>query len=328
MRKKSVPAVGVVSLVILLAVNVVLLTMLFRPAGPPISGPLPTFSPEVPDNSAAPSSPSINDPEDTPDPLPEEPSPTETIPSVAQPLPSGPATRLLAAVNSEDALRAVVGSCEDPGYLELSTDGGESWSRLEPGLTSIVRIRMIDRASFFAIGTNAECEVAQAASYSYGETWADRSNQLPASWYIDPIDRTEIHGLTASTESLCQQVTGLVGLDTNNAAALCGDGALYWTADGGAQWQLGATVPGLAAIASGPETTIIAAGYGVEPSCEGVSVHQIAGSGTNEFIGCATVSDHLELDPAEVAIGGTGDDLWLWIGDEILRSQDFAKSWI
>ena len=326
MNKNLKTTLGVTALIFLLVINVALITNLLKPDTPPQASSLPSYSPQEP-SSLEPSveplpqhSPSTR-PSASPSPSePETPDPGITAQD------SVPATRLISVISTSEALRATTGACATPGTLERTEDSGATWEPVEIDLVSYVRIRVPDPSTYFVIGASEDCAAAQYASFSSGAAWVNRDNQLPNSWYVDPVDRHTIHGLTAAVPAPCTVVTDLVGLDTSRGAILCGDGQLGWTTDGGATWTLETGLPGAAAV-TGLGAEVMVAGYGAQADCDGISIHSAAQGAAPKLVNCVSVPDAANLNPADIAVGQRDGNVWLWAGDRIFRSTDQGSSW-
>src|SRR5690625_2550465 len=129
-----------VGLGVLLLVTVVLVGLALRPVQAPASDgtpytPPPTNSPTAPESPSEEPSPSESASEE---PINE---PTEEPTEAPEPVPTN---RLLTAASADRAWRADVGSCDEPGALEVTSDGGGSWDEVDPGLAPIVRLKALD----------------------------------------------------------------------------------------------------------------------------------------------------------------------------------------
>ena len=139
-------------LAVLIAVNVVLLFLLFRPdraltAQPQDQDPATV----VRQRQQSPASPTSSGQHCRADPTPS-----------TRPVEPAPADRLLLAVSSKTAWRATVGDCDTPGKVERSTNGGASWKRIvRSGPAPIVRLGAAPGGNVFTIGgTRQSCSPA------------------------------------------------------------------------------------------------------------------------------------------------------------------------
>jgi hypothetical protein len=100
-------------------------------------------------------------------------------------------------------------------------------------------------------------------------------------------------------------VLDLVGLDRSDAMALCGDGTLRRTTDGGAGWSTSLTHEGAVAFAlSSPRA--------------GVVVGVLAG----DELGSERCVDGLRPVAGEVAVSVAPSGVWLTAADAVLRAEE------
>ena len=127
-------------LAVLIAVNVLLLFLLFRPDRAL------TAAPPVQESGDGGSPTTTSSPATTPSPF---------TPS-SRPVEPAPVERLLVATSSKTAWRATVGDCNTPGKIERSTNSGASWKGVvRTGLAPIVRLGAEPSGDLFAIGGTA-----------------------------------------------------------------------------------------------------------------------------------------------------------------------------
>lgn len=240
-------------------------------------------------------------------------------PADATPTPE-PAPRLLHALDATTAVRATSGTCGTPGTLELSTDGGASWTALPNELGPVTRLSGSAPASLAVVGGDAACASAVRVSADAGATWGP-GDAPETYWHLLPADRATLQTPTGQVPVPCG--TEPLGLATDGAdrgAVLCPDGAVHASTDGGRTWAQSAAVPGAVAIG------VRDGGYllGVEdPACTGVGVVRLDGAGVldAQAAGCAPVT------AAQVALAGAGDAVWLWAGEETRVSADGGLTW-
>lgn len=320
-RGKAASYAAIVALVVL---NAVLIFMLLRPPEPPQSEPRPAFTPEPATTSAGPTD-SLSPPAPEPAPTPE-PTADEAAPAGAQ-----PAQRLLAAASDSVAWRASTGSCEAPGVVEYTEDGGATWAPREPGVTPVSRLKVQSGSALVLIGGTADCAPTYAATSDAGDTWVTADEYLAGSWYLLPGDRTRLNAPTGEVAAPCAgEPVGLAGLDSQRGAVLCADGTLQVTSDGGAAWAPAGSAPDALALGLRADGYVLAT---ASPACTGLAVLLLdpAGAGLPDDggnlpdgAGCAPVTD---AQPGQVAVSGTQDAIWLWSGDEVLVSADAAQTW-
>ena len=118
-------------------------------------------------------------------------------------------------------------------------------------------------------------------------------------------------------------VLDLAAVDPSNATALCQDGTLRRTTDGGAGWSTIATRAGGAALAlSSPAKGVVA---WLDATCDGVVVGALA----DGKLSAGSCVKGVKATPGEVAVGIAPSGVWLAAGDAVLRADaadaTFAK---
>lgn len=310
----------------LFLVTAVLVGFALRPVQAPASDgtpytPPPTNSPTASESPSEEPSPSESAGEEPTD------EPSEDPPEAPEPVPT---TRLLTAASADRAWRANVGSCEDPSTLEVTSDGGESWDQVDPGLAPIVRVKALDEQTMFAIGGDAACSPSFQITASGGDEWQEVNEELAGSWHVEPADRNTIYGPGGAAEPCEVDMVDFAGLSNTVAMALCTDGDLQSTTDSGASWGSVASAEGAVAIAPQLDPESEVQSYllaSLEADCEGVALRVIgaSGGGAGETpTSCAEVG---EAEAEGVAVALMDETAWLWAGDQVQVSTDSGASW-
>ncbi len=141
--------------------------------------------------------------------------------------------------------------CGRTGGLYRSTDGGRSWHGVRTPAASILRIRVIDRSEAWIVGADARCQPHFYQTSNGGQSWQLRSSTAGA-WHRlpDPYAR-RLHAPTALVSSPCPRsvrILQVAGLTPADGAALCEDGSIRRSANGGDSWQRLSVVPGARAF--------------------------------------------------------------------------------
>ncbi|MGC5629543.1 WD40/YVTN/BNR-like repeat-containing protein [Georgenia sp. Z1344] len=250
--------------------------------------------------------------------------PTESesdAPAIDVPMPE-PAERLIASASGDVAWRAIVGSCEAPGSVELTTDGGATWSPADVGgLAPVSRLKAITPAAVFAIGgVDPNCSPTYAGSVDGGNNWEQAPELAQGSWYIDPSDRAVLGTSVGEVDAPCE-VAGLAGFDDNAAALLCTDGSLTVSNDGGASWTTAAEETNAVAIGLTLQGYVLA---GSDEECAGTQIWTAGVEGDTAPVGCA---EDVQTEAGQTAVSGAGGAMWLWADDETLVSTDGGSTW-
>lgn len=235
-------------------------------------------------------------------------------------------SRVLAASDGETAYRSVTGTCpEASAVVEMTTDGGANWGSSDlnafSGASALQRFSPSRDGVVTAIArSSADCTTPVVlTSYSYGSDWMEETSE--AVWWTDTEDSSLLHGPGNQPVSAPCPVARLSVSDAA-VAALCVDGSIALTLDEGTTWRQTSARLGAQDISVYGQTLYLA--QAGTASCSGTLVESLAPD-------LETVSEScLEtvLAPANTAIAASeGGALWLWAGDQILRSTDGGLDW-
>jgi hypothetical protein len=308
-RGSKVLLIGV--LAVLIALNILLLFLLFRPDR------VLTARPSHQDRGDA-GSPSATSP-----PAPD--SSTNSMPST-RPIESVPVKRLLLATSSKTAWRATVGACNTPGKIERSTNGGASWKKVvRTAPAPIVRLGAEPSGDLFTIGgTRRSCSVRYVAYASDGTV---RTSDSPTNvWFLTPENRDEINGPGGSKDTPCNRhAIALASLDLSRALVMCDDGTARRTGNSGKTWQQVARIPDALTIAAGSGRYWAA---GIHEDCDGVTVQSLTEKSGSLTRGRTRCAPGLDVAPGQVAFDVTADGtIWLWSGSRVVVSRDDGQTW-
>lgn len=231
----------------------------------------------------------------------------------------------LVAIDGSTALRFTVGSCAKGGsVVEVTRDGGATWSARSTPFDSVVRVRVKPNQSVFSVGANrtSGCVPALRQSSSLTGTWGS-AVKASTVWFRDPRDPSSVGLPTGGTGQPCQAsaIVDLAISDTG-AAVLCGSGDVLVTTTG-AQWQTIGTVSGALALAVDAKTQPYAVTQGVA-GCAGLAVVRPASPGT--VVGCVP-SDLKGVDPGSVALSVSAQSGWLRAGSTTYRASASLSDW-
>ena len=148
---------------------------------------------------------------------------------------------------------------------------------------------------------------------------------LGETWYRLPTEQNRVHAPGGRLSWPCSDGLGdFAGLGMAGAAALCGDGTLRLTQNGGRQWRELDGVTGCLAVGADEEVYVLALR---DSDCAGAGVVLLT-PGARELkpdsIRCAPLGG----DPdTELAVAVRGQVLWLLAGDEVAVSTDRGRNW-
>lgn len=248
--------------------------------------------------------------------------PAETV----EPVDAVPAASMvLAAVDATTAYRSVTGECPaTPAAVEVSTDGGDTWSDAAADEASAVQ--SIDPTGAFVslVARAAEgCEPGVWRTFVQGAEWSS-ADALDGSWFMNGADVVAPGG--AATQPCAASPVQLAAATDVDAAVLCQDATIAVTRDGGAEWSSSQPVAGVTTIAVVPDD--LASGVRAlvvgQNECEGGQLATLAAD-TLELGEPAACAAELAA-PAALATPDA-DTAWAWSGDAVLVSTDGGATW-
>ena len=233
------------------------------------------------------------------------PTPTPTTPvAVAD------ASERFLALDGDTLWRATAGACDgEAPVVELSTDGGESWSDATP--TGVDAVQVLGVATFgggdgeVIAAVGSDCEPAALRSYSAGADWDSYADALTAATFLSPSDGTTVVRPDGDVTAPCAAARSV--RTSRDAVGLICDGTVFALIDG--EWMPVATD----AIALDAEAGTLVVAHASANCAEGVAVTRFDGT-SGDAMGCISGVDVT----APAAISVLGDDLALWTGDAIL----------
>lgn len=240
---------------------------------------------------------------------------------------SAPST-YLAVVDGATAYRANAGTCSPnaTASLEKSVDGGQTWTSAPvfTGLSSVFRLGAVSESEVFVAGLDGvNCAATLATTYTSGADFVQGSERLVGTWYVDPAAPAVVHSPTGDVAAPCDVVSQLASIDGASAAVLCNDRNLHQTIDGGRTWSGPLSLSGAVALGeNGNGYVFVSMG---STACDGLETSRIeAAASTATALGCAT---SVRDAPAAVAVSGQGDDLWMDVDGQVIKSADGGATW-
>lgn len=249
-----------------------------------------------------------------------------------EPVASGPAARILTALDGEVAWRATTGECPAAtASPEFSTDGGASWTTTDAtgptGVTALQRIIVSSADVAAMVGAAPDgCEPTLIRTYVAGDNYEDYPAEVAAAWHVDPADRASVNAPGGVVEAPCAAVVAIAAASDVAAAVLCADGSVSTTADAGAAWSTPVAVAGAQALAPTDGGFVVARLGGTACAGVGIAIVDAAGAGATDS-GCLPVPGELSALAGQVAVSDGEGTLWLWAGEALVRSTDRGATW-
>lgn len=243
--------------------------------------------------------------------------PTTNTTTPNEPAPGGAV--MLALAQDGSVLRATGGACADgePATLELATDGG-AFTDVSPDQppTQVLAAAAGSATVLRVVGTDRRCTPVVYRSVDAGETWT-QSSDTTGTWHLLPNGGTTVHAPEREVDVGCT-VTSLSPVSESNARALCDDGFVMGTADGGRDWVALGRLEGAVAVAY--STTGDALGLADEGGCP-AQVYATSNGGS-----AWSPTSCLSGEPAQ-AISVTNGRAVAQVGGMVFVSTDAGATW-
>lgn len=310
--------VATAGLVAFLAVDVALVALALR-SGHPSSDQLPaTSSTRTADlTTGAPATPT---------------SRTTTRPTTGTPggtsgVKAVPVSRLVSALDAATAWRATTGTCDRGGAtLELTTDGGQTWAKVQPPTRAISRVQPLDATRAFTVGSGADCTPRQYASRDADQTWQPPT-AVTGGWARRLDEPTQVLAPAESAAKPCGDavVLDLSRTSATQAQSLCADGSVVATGDGGTTWTESGAAPGAVALSNlVVDQALRTYAVRIVGACKGVQLVQVTKGRSPGVIACVPVTD---AQRGDVGLSVTERAGWIVAGDQTWLTQGDLTSW-
>lgn len=310
--KRRLATLGLVAFLLL---DIVLVYFALRPS--PASEAQPSVPPTVPTSTAGSTSTSKSTPA----------TGTSTKPT-ATPREAVPPSVLIAAFDADVAWRATVGSCDKGGSTFATTkDGGRTWQQADAAAEATARIQPLGAGRGFSIGAAEDCVLAQFSTSDDGAKWEGPA-AIDGGW----SRRLDEPSMVTTPQQVNARPCGdgvvldLSRTSAQQAEALCSDGGVKVTHDGGRAWADSGEAPGAVALSNRLEGGVLSTYVArLDGSCAGVQIVKVIKGKAASPIACvdAPVPD----EGGQIAISVVADSGWLLVGDRVWTAGTALTEW-
>ncbi|MFB2599459.1 hypothetical protein ACEXQE_16830 [Herbiconiux sp. P17] len=253
--------------------------------------------------------------------------PATPAPQPSSITPQASTTKIIMGTSSV-GVRSSSEPCEqgDPPVIEVSSDGGASWSPapIEPDAAvfevlggQVVGEDQID----LVVRTGPQCALNVLTSYTGGQFWQLYPERISEQSFVDRLSPSTVTIKGRQVPSPCSAPLQIVDSGAEPVVR-CVEGLFGYSADS-ATWHVIAPIDSQSVAVSG--SVAFAANTGVQ-GCDGVSLQKIALDGTSvqgEPLACVRA----DQPQPSVSITAVGSELWLWSDDSIVVSGDQGETW-
>jgi len=238
-----------------------------------------------------------------------------------------PVSRLVSALDAAIAWRATTGTCARGGAtVELTSDGGQTWTKLRSPARAIARVQPLDPTRVFMVGAGADCTLEQYASSNAGAMW--RAPTVITGGWARRLDKpTQVLTPQRSAATPCG---GGVVLDLSRTSAveaqsLCADGSVVLTRDGGSTWTDSGSAPGAIALSNLlVDNRLTTYAVRLVGACKGVQLVEVVNGRAPAVVACVPVPDARRGD---VGLSVTQRAGWIVAGKQTWLSRGDLTSW-
>ena len=230
-------------------------------------------------------------------------------------------------------LRITAGSCTAAGgpLLEVSdnqgrtfhqarlpqVDDGTGVSASSPAVRAIAFAEVTSSSTITVAGADAECAVHSYTTDDGGATWTQDPGPVEE-WYVDPKTGTVVSP-TGATDSGCKSVVEFATVSATIAKAVCANGTIRGTSDGGSLWVDTGKLPEASAVRFTSGQT----GYAlvVEAQCRSRVYTTVDGGTVWTPLGCVVADQEIP------ALAGTKKGLVAGGSAGVHLSRDGGTTW-
>jgi hypothetical protein len=210
--------------------------------------------------------------------------------------------------------------------VELTTDSGKTWTKLTSPSRAVARIQPLDDKRAFLIGAGASCNLKQFNTADAGQTW-QAPGDVTNGWSRRPDAPAE--ALTPKDEHAkpCggQVIVDLSRTSATQAEALCANGDVKVTNDGGTTWSDSGSAPGAVALSNYLDGDMLTT-YAVRvvSACNGLQVVKVVKGRNATIVSCIQTATPTK---GQVGLWVSADAGWILDGTETWTADGGLRTW-
>lgn len=239
-----------------------------------------------------------------------------------------PVQRLIVGIDADTAWRATAGTCKGGGAaIEVTTDGGKNWTKGKSPARAIARIQPLQIGSGFILAAGADCSLREWTTADNAATWTG-PKVIDGGWARDLSQQSVVltPGDPAAQPCGAQLVLDLSRTSAEQAEALCADGKVKVTNDGGSSWGDSGTASGAVALTNRVEGSVLSSyAARLNAACAGVQIVKVVQGRSATPVAC--VQTAAAPEPGQVGISASARAGWLVVGDETWTSGPDLTEW-
>lgn len=239
-----------------------------------------------------------------------------------------PVQRMIVGLDAQNAWRATMGTCDAGGsVVQVTVDGGETWSKGTSPAEAVARIAPQLNGVGLVYAAGPDCELQEWTTRDNGDTWTGPDAPSGA-WtrQIAQVTQVVTPNDPAATPCGTVAVLDLSRTTPEQAEALCANGKVLVTNDGGSSWDDSGSAPGAVALSNRLEGTVLTT-YAAQltSSCAGVQVVKVIQGRRPSPVAC--VETTTPPVPGQVGISAAPTAGWLVVGEETWTAGADLKTW-
>jgi photosystem II stability/assembly factor-like uncharacterized protein len=191
---------------------------------------------------------------------------------------------------------------------------------------AIVRAQPLENRRGFVLGADRDCALTQFSTGDGGKTWVKQATEGGWARALDRPNEALTPRLDRSRPCGDRPIVDLSRASADQGQALCANGELKVTSDGGATWSDAGVAEGGLALSTRLEQGVLSTYVArVDKACAGVQVVRAVAGQQPRPVAC--VGSTTTAKPGIVSLSTVSDGGWLRVGDETWTAPGSLESW-